>query len=302
MARTTNARRKPAPDNDNVTSIDSIPRPAAKKDPAPPIEFGGSGYLLPGEDPAQLQQVVNACYKHLQPRSTLEAALVDQLVLLHWRFLRTLAYDATSLIIGAEELHPKLAAQYQSISIGRLFAAAYLDQTKDKSANPSLNRQLVATRNMYRSILRDLKELRSLRGDDDMDLIPPPMVQATNEALNINEEVLPVPGMKDFIQTPDEPKREEQPEMSEDLKEAYENYTPPPQEPEIEVQPEPVPQPEPQQSEWILTDLLDANGERIRMPRGFDRGESKPHVKPKADTDQWLETAIMQIEESGYKK
>lgn len=120
--------------------------------------------LLPGEDPTKLQLYTNSFYEYFRPKDLAEAAIVDTMIAQVWKTARITGYESEILTSAAEDLHQKLAEEYESITAARLFALAFQDSA-EKGKNPLPLRYLVSSRNMFRSALSDLIRMRLSKGD-----------------------------------------------------------------------------------------------------------------------------------------
>jgi len=175
--------------------------------------------LLPGEDAAKLQLYTDAFYHHFCPKNLAEAALVDTLIAEIWRSARITGFESEILTAEAEDLHPTLSEQYESVSLTRLFALTFR-QSAAQSAVPLLLRYLSASRNMFRSALTDLIRLRQAQGTPEPTDIQPPKIEPLIRFCTPSED--PEPFQPD-------PESDPQPVA----------------EPELHLDPEPQPQPEP---------------------------------------------------------
>jgi hypothetical protein len=147
--------------------------------------------LLPGEDEAVLQKYTQAFYDHFRPSNLAEGALVDTLISLVWKTSRIHGYEAENLTSTAEDIHPTLAAQYESIGINRLFAIAF-ENPPEKQNSPLALRYLIANRNMFRSALSDFVRLRQAKADPEQPCIPVPQFAPVIRSFCIDSMVLPV--------------------------------------------------------------------------------------------------------------
>ncbi len=122
-----------------------------------------SGLLLPGEDPAALQALLDAYNHRFQPADGVERHLVEQMVTANWRLNRLTSYESALMETQMEAQRPMLEKRHSAIDMRARAARAFKALADVSNSLNLIIRYQAQARRAYDRALKNLRELQADR-------------------------------------------------------------------------------------------------------------------------------------------
>ena len=127
----------------------------------------GKTVVLPNEDPAQFQELVDDYFADFAPVSAIEIDLVHELAVCRWRLQRIWKIETYAFELTLERKRPDVDAEFSGCSTGMRTALAFLSMADESKALSLLLRYETRLTRRFNEILKALQAMQKERAKRD---------------------------------------------------------------------------------------------------------------------------------------
>lgn len=131
----------------------------------------GKTVVLPTEDPAQFQELIDNYVDDFRPETSVETDLVHELAICRWRLQRLWDIESWAFEITMARKRPDVAKEFETCTNGMRTALAFLSMAEDSKGLSLLIRYETRLARRFDQVLKEIKALQDQRKKEPE---PPP--------------------------------------------------------------------------------------------------------------------------------
>lgn len=160
----------------------------------------GKTVVLPTEDPAQFQELIDNYVDDFRPETSVETDLVHELAICRWRLQRLWDIESWAFEITMARKRPDVAKEFETCTNGMRTALAFLSMAEDSKGLSLLIRYETRLARRFDQVLKEIKALQDQRKKE-----PEPPPAKSCETNSPKPVLVPNPAPKPTPHPPSDP-------------------------------------------------------------------------------------------------